>query len=59
MKLSDAMYRVEIGMNHRDIITDNMRAVTMIATTAAEAIKRTTLERGEYVAQVILIKRAD
>ena len=40
MKLSDAMYRVEIGMNHKDIATDNMRAVTLIATTAAGAIKR-------------------
>ena len=59
MKLSDAMYRVEIGMNYGDIITDNMRAVTLIATTTTEAIKRTTLERGEYIAQVTLIKRAD
>ena len=59
MKLSDAMYRVEVGMNHRDIITDNMRAVTLIAKTATEAIKRTALERGEYIAQVTLIKRAD
>ena len=59
MKLSDAMYRVEIGMNYRDIITDNMRAVTLIAKTATEAIKRIPLERGEYVAQVTMIKRAD
>ena len=59
MKLSDAMYRVEVGMNHRDIIADNMRAVTLIAKTATEAIKRTALERGEYIAQVTLIKRAD
>lgn len=59
MKLSDAMYRVEVGMNYRDIITDNMRAVTLIAATATEAIKRVQLERGEYVAQVSLIKRAD
>ena len=59
MKLRDAMYRVEIGMNYRDIITDNMRAVTLIAATATEAIKRVPLERGEYVAQVSLIKRAD
>ena len=59
MKLSDAMYRVEIGMNYRDIITDNMRVVTLIAKTATEAINRVPLERGEYVAQVAMIKRAD
>mgnify|MGYP001593621739 CR=1 FL=1 len=59
-KLCDAMYRVEIGMNYKDISTDNMRAVTLIATTVTGAIKRVEpLERGEYVAQVILIKRAD
>ena len=60
MKLCDAMYRVEIGMNYKDISTDNMRAVILIATTVTGAIKRVEpLERSEYVSQVILIKRAD
>jgi len=53
------MYRVEIGMNHKDVITDNLRSVTLVAETATDAIKRTPLERGEYVAQVALIQRAD
>jgi len=59
MKLSAAMYRVEIGMNHKDVITDNLRSVILVAITAIDAIKRTPLERGEYVAQVALIQRAD
>lgn len=59
MKLSDAMYRVQIGMRYKDINTDNMRDMIFVAATATDAIKRTKLGPGEYIAQVLLIQRAD
>jgi len=59
MELSEAMYKVVVGMKYKDIATDNMRSVALIATTATDAINRTPLNRFEYVAQVILIERAD
>ena len=54
-----AMYEVQIGMLCKDIDTDNMRKVTLVADTATDAINRVKLHRSEYVAQVILICRAD
>ena len=59
MKQTPAMYEVQIGMLCKDIDTDNMRKVMLVAATATDAIKIVKLERSEYIAQVLLIGRSD
>ena len=59
MKLAQAVYEIEIGMNYEDIDTDNMRSVKVLAIHAVDAIKKVSLERGEYITEVKLISRVD
>lgn len=59
MKLQQAIYKVQIGIKYRDLDTDNWSSKTVLATNVVEAMKKVSLERGEYFSEVRLLDRVD
>jgi len=57
MKLEQAVFQVKLGINFRDLQSDNWSSRNVMALNAIQAIKAIKLERGEYVVEVHLLHR--
>ena len=53
-----ALYEVQIGGKTKDTHVENIESVRVLAEDAVKAADYVQLNRGEYVAQVLLIGRA-